>query len=135
MLLEKKRDGWLARLRNVFRKKAPAGAEPDDLAWNPRCDVVEDGDAYRVTADVRGVDPDDLHVTAVGHRLQMSGQREIERERTSGAVHAFERHRGFFARWFTLPDDADVDHATGQLSGGVVTVVIPKLAKAIPHAT
>lgn len=99
----------------------------DRAEFNPRFEVTEDKDAYIFKADVPGVKKEDLEINITGHRLQISGKRDAEKETKSETVYTYEREYGSFVRSFTLPDGADLDHATSELKDGVLTLVIPKL--------
>jgi HSP20 family protein len=114
-----------------FREYAKLPAE-----WNPSFDVTENKDAYMFKADLPGVKLEDLEITATGNRLQIVGKRDTSHETKTDTVYAFERQYGTFTRAFTLPDGADLGHATSELKDGVLTLVIPKTvaatAKKIP---
>ena len=111
----------------------------DRTEFNPSFDVTEEKDAFVFKADVPGVKKEDLEISTTGHRLQVSGKREAEKETRSDTVYTYEREFGSFLRSFTLPDGADLEHARSELKDGVLTLVIPKLAgaqaKKIPIST
>lgn len=115
-----------------FREMAPMfpSGVLEQLEWNPSFDVTETKDAFVFKADVPGVRKDDLEITTTGNRIQISGKRESEHERKTDTVYTYERQYGSFARSFTLPEGADVDHAKTELRDGVLTLVVPKLAQA-----
>lgn len=123
-----------------FREMAPMFPSTfERLEWNPSFDVTETKDAYVFKADVPGVKMEDLEITTTGNRLQISGKRESEEEKQTDTVYTYERQCGSFARVFTLPSGADIEHAKSDLKDGVLTLVVPKLAEAqskkIPIAT
>lgn len=105
-----------------FREMAPmfpsAFERPE---WSASCDVTETKDAYLFKADVPGVEQEDLEITTSGNRVQISGKRET--------AYTYERQNGSFRRGFTLPNDADIEHAKSDLQDGVLTLVIPKLVE------
>jgi len=109
-----------------FREMAPSFAAFDRSAFNPNFDVTETKDAYVFKADVPGVKLEDIQITATGNRLQIAGKRDTEQETKNDTVYTYERQYGSFARSFTLPDGADVDHAKSELKEGVLTLAIPK---------
>jgi HSP20 family protein len=117
-----------------FREMAPfAGYYPREksfTAWYPSFDVTENKDAYMFKADVPGVKKEDLEITTTGNRLQVWGKRDVSSETTTDTVYTYERQSGSFTRAFTLPDGADLAHATSELKDGVLTLVIPKTAAA-----
>ncbi len=94
--------------------------------WNPRFDVTETDDAYVFEADVPGIQEEDLEISATGNRIDISGERDLDHEAADKTFHACERQTGMFARSFTLPDDADLEHAASTLEHGVLTLVVPK---------
>lgn len=125
-----------------FREMAPmfpSFPAFEQLAWNPSFDVTENKDSYLFKADVPGVKKEDLEISTTGNRLQISGKRDTETEKTTDTIYTYERQYGSFMRSFTLPDGADLQHAKSDLKDGVLTLVIPKLAgsqtKKIPIST
>ncbi len=124
-----------------FREMAPfmpSFAPFERMEWTPSFDVTENKDAYVFKADVPGVKKEDLEITTSGNRLQITGKRDTEHEEKTATVYTYERQYGSFARSFTLPDGADLEHAKSELKDGVLTLVIPKhpgaQAKKIPIA-
>ena len=123
-----------------FREMAPMfPAALEGLEWNPSFDVTETKDGFVFKADVPGVKKEDLEITTMGNRIQISGKRESEQEHKTDTVYAYERQYGSFTRSFTLPNGTDVEHAKSDLKDGVLTLVVPKLAaaqsKKIPIST
>jgi HSP20 family protein len=119
-----------------FREMAPfAGFAPFreysyPMEWYPSFDVTENKDGFVFKADVPGVRKEDLEVTVTGNRLQISGKRDASHESKTDTVFTYERHYGSFTRAFTLPDGADLTHATSEYKDGVLTLVVPKTAEA-----
>src|ERR1041384_7090595 len=75
------------------------GVERGERAWYPELEVRETEDEYVVTADVPGLTPDDLDVTATGNRLQIAGKSGQEEEESGGGDRARQpRLREFLAR-------------------------------------
>lgn len=62
-------------------------------------------------------------VPVPGHEdgVQISGERDAEKETRSETVYTYKREYGSFVRSFTLPDGADLDHAKSELKDGVLT--------------
>ncbi|MBS1123035.1 MAG: heat-shock protein Hsp20 [Deltaproteobacteria bacterium] len=122
-----------------FREMAPIFPAIPVVTFNPSFDVTENKDAYVFKADVPGVKKEDLEITTSGNRVQISGKRDTEQETKTDTVYTYERQSGSFARAFTLPEGADLDHAKSELKEGVLTLVVPKQpgkqAKKIPIAT
>ena len=58
--------------------------------------------------------------------LQISGQRNVEREDKNDTWHRVERSRGQFMRRFRLPENAKMNEIKAAMENGVLTVTIPK---------
>jgi HSP20 family protein len=99
---------------------------PGPAGWQPPVDLYETAEAYVLTAEIPGVDRDDIDIQAGDGRLVLSGMRQ-ERPVACEQFHRLERGHGSFQRTFQLP--LPVDHAavTADLKDGVLTVRIPKL--------
>ncbi len=82
-------------------------------------DYTEDGH-YVVRAEIAGVEPEDLEVTAgVGH-LTISAQRSS----TVEDKHRSEFRYGSFSRTIELPASADSDDVTADYAKGILTVKV-----------
>lgn len=109
----------------------PAGRASSMLGgtdWNPRVDIVESDDSYRIQADIPGVSKDDLKVAVQDGVLTIQGERKQEQEEENKRFHRVERFYGSFTRSFTLPEDADVNALKASASEGQLTVTIPRKA-------
>lgn len=104
-----------------------------DLRWGPpagehplRFDVKETPQAYVFTADLPGVDDDDVELTLAGDRMTVAARRERPAERPGEAWLARERRWGRFSRTLTLPVDADPGKVQAGLQDGVLRITVPK---------
>lgn len=109
----------------------PLNTAPGALGWSPATDIEETDDAYLVEADLPGVKREDLSVELRESELVISGELK-ERERT-GVLRRRSRRTGRFEYRVTLPGDADADKVEATLRDGVLTVRVPKTAKAQPR--
>lgn len=100
--------------------------------WIPAIDIKEEEKQFVIHADVPGVDPKDIEVTAENGILTIKGQREQANKDESENYSRMERVRGCFIRRFTLPDAADTDNIYAKTKDGVLNIVIPKGEKAQP---
>jgi HSP20 family protein len=107
-----------------FRSMAPFNR--GERGWAPDFEVRETKDSFVFKADLPGTNKDDLDISIVGNRLQVSGKREEEEETREDTYYAYERSYGTFTRTFTLPDAADTEHISSNLKDGVLTLVVPK---------
>ena len=119
------------RLFEDFWGTAPVatGAEPP-LVLSPRVDFAETADAYRISAEMPGLEEDELELAVADGVLALKGERKTEAERKDERYHVRERSYGSFQRSFRLPPTADTGKISARFENGVLTVVVPKLPEA-----
>jgi HSP20 family protein len=104
--------------------------------WVPAIDIHEYTDRFELYVDVPGVDPNSVELTLEEGVLTLSGER-IQKSSANGEgepqYRRTERSQGRFYRRFVLPDTVDSDRVNATGKDGVLTVTIPKQAKAMPR--
>src|SRR5277367_6836677 len=68
------------------------------VAWIPSVDVHEEAERYVVRADLPGVSPDDIEITAEAGVLTLKGERKASAQKTEGSYQRVERVAGNFVR-------------------------------------
>ena len=96
----------------------------------PAVDVSEDDKAYRITAELPGLDEKGIEVSMSGDRLVLKGEKRQEKEEKDKNHYLSERSYGSFERSFRLPDGIDQDKVAAIFAKGVLTVTLPKTAEA-----
>jgi HSP20 family protein len=94
--------------------------------FEPRIDVVDDDDALRVTAEVPGMERQDLEILAENKALLLSGEKKLESKSNEKGCYRTERAFGRFQRAIPLPEGIDLDHAEASFDKGLLTIRIPK---------
>jgi HSP20 family protein len=121
------------RISSLFGREPLGNGDKEIMKvtdWSPSVDVTEDEKEYLITADAPGVKREDLKVTVQNGTLTISGERKSEKEEKGKKFHKVERSHGSFARSFSLPEDAEDEKLSAQFKDGVLTVHLPKAAKA-----
>lgn len=95
-------------------------------AFHPRIDVVDDGDALRVTAELPGMDRHDVEILMEDDALVLRGEKKLESRTEEKGCYRVERAFGSFQRMIPLPADIDADRAEAKFDKGILTVRIPK---------
>jgi len=102
------------------------------LAWAPALDISERKDAYLVTVELPGVEPDDLEITLEDGLLTIQGERHSTQESSEQQFHRVERRYGAFRRAITLPAQVLADTIEATVDNGVLQIVVPKMEEAKP---
>ena len=96
----------------------------------PPVDISENGTAFKMTAELPGMEEKDISVTLTGDTLLLKGEKKQEKETEEANYHLSERSWGSFERSFALPEYVDRDKITAEFAKGVLTVTLPKTEQA-----
>jgi HSP20 family protein len=121
----------LNRLRRDLDQSFDTAAR--DASWTPAVDIHEEPKQFVVRADLPGVKPADIEITAEKGVLSLRGARNFEQQNDEGHYSRVERVSGKFVRTFTLPDNVQTDAIKAQFKDGVLELTIPKVAKVEPR--
>ncbi len=95
--------------------------------------VYEEGDNLVVEAQMPGVRPEDVEITAEGGMLTIRGHTKAEQERKDRNYLIREHREGIFVRSLRLPETVDADRAQASFDNGVLRLTFPKSAQAKPR--
>ena len=107
-------------------------AEPSH--WAPSVDIREGEEQFELVADIPGIKPEDVEVTVDRNVLAIKGERRYGHSDSQKGYQRMERASGAFYRRFTLPDSIDADRVAARGEHGVLTITLPKKAKAQPES-
>jgi HSP20 family protein len=110
--------------RRMRRMLEDFGVAPAPL---PAADLYETKDELVVELDVPGFEEKELGLEVTDHTLTVKGERTKETEEKDKTFYLRERLEKHFARTFTLPPEADVEHIEAKFRTGVLEVHVPKI--------
>ena len=100
-------------------------------AFHPNIDVTETDKEIRVSAELPGMDNKDINVSLTKESLTITGEKKEEKEEKKKDYYRMERSYGSFSRTIPMPVEIDTDKAKALFKKGVLTITLPKTAKAI----
>ena len=103
-----------------------------DGAWMPAVDVYEEGDSFRIHADLPGLKRDEIDITIDGKTLTISGEKKRESETKEDGYYRAERFYGRFSRSIDLPSSVDTSKIEAKYKDGVLEVTLSKSEEARP---
>ncbi|PQM32799.1 18.5 kDa class I heat shock protein [Prunus yedoensis var. nudiflora] len=105
----------------------PEFSRENSAFLNTRIDWKETPEAHLFKADLPGLKKEEVKVEVEDDRvLQISGERNVEKEDKNDKWHRVERSSGKFLRRFQLPENAKVDEIKAAMENGVLSVTVPK---------
>ncbi len=96
----------------------------------PAVDVTEDDKAYKIAAELPGLEEKDVEVSVTGDVLTLKGEKRQEKEEKNKNWYVSERTYGAFQRAFELPQGVDRGKIAAEFAKGVLTVTLPKSPEA-----
>jgi HSP20 family protein len=105
----------------------PFGGDEMWDQFQPRIDVVDGEKSIEVTAELPGLDEDEIELTLSQNTLQISGEKKAESEDKGKNYYRMERSYGAFRRVIEMPSAVDADKVKATFKKGVLTVVLPKI--------
>jgi HSP20 family molecular chaperone IbpA len=108
---------------------APARPEP---ALLPPVDIVEDANGITVTADMPGVEPDDLVIRVEGRNLTLEAPLRLGEADSISLVYS-EVRAGRYRRSFELSGELDTGAIQADFKDGVLKLHLPKMERAKPR--
>jgi HSP20 family protein len=117
-----------------FARPSFSNIESTELSLNPKVDIVEDKKAYKLSAELPGLELDNINLDLSDGILTLSGEKKTEKEEDKeGNYHMMERSYGYFKRSFSLPPSVEEDKIQAEFKKGVLSITMPKSAKAQQH--
>lgn len=92
----------------------------------PSIDISETDDEFQISAELPGMEKEDITVNLENNRLFISGERTLEKEDKGKKYHRVETKYGSFERSFQLPDNVDEDSISATYDNGLLNITIQK---------
>ena len=111
-----------------FRMPTIELARPTGMV-EARFEVAESDQAMEVTAELPGLDADEIEVTLSEGVLTVKGEKRDSREQKGKDYYVSERRYGSFSRSFQVPESVDEDKISAKFENGVLSICLPKHGK------
>lgn len=93
-------------------------------------DMYQTKDNVIIKSTIAGVRPDDIDITVANDMVTIQGTRKREEKISDDDYFYQECYWGGFSRSVIVPVDIDSEHIEADLKDGILTVIVPKAAKA-----
>jgi len=99
--------------------------------FSPTVDITESDKAFRVSAELPGMEDKDIDVLLNKESITIKGEKKEEKEDKGKDYYHVERSYGSFSRTIPLPAEVDTDKVKAEFKKGLLTVTLPKTVQAI----
>jgi len=98
------------------------------LARAPLIDLVDEGDRFRIVAEIPGVDKEDLDVRIFEDSVVIRAEKKLGKEEKGKNYYVRERGYTSYYRSIALPEPVVPEKAAASYRNGVLEIVVPKKA-------
>lgn len=92
----------------------------------PALNVWGNADSVVVTAELPGLQVEDLDLSVVNNQLTIKGERKSDKPADDAVCHRCERGTGSFVRSVRLPFAVENDKVAAAYENGVLTITLPR---------
>ena len=114
------------RLFNINEDENKTG-----VAWQPRINVIDLEDKYEISAELPGMNRDDVKIELNNNILILSGEKKEDHEIKDRSFYRRERSYGRFQRSFRLSPEVEADNIEAKFDSGILTLSLPKSEKTV----
>ena len=112
--------------REMNRLFAGTPARSGTAPSYPAMNVWANEDGAIVTAELPGIDPEEIDISVTGDTLTLTGRREAEELGEDEIYHRRERIHGRFTRTFQLPFNVETQDVDAVYQKGVLQITLPR---------
>jgi len=94
--------------------------------WQPRIDILEEETGFRITADLPGIDAENIEIRVSGSRILIEGRRLPEKDHKEEKLLVCERPRGIFCREIDFFERLSETDIQTDYEAGVLTIFVKK---------
>jgi HSP20 family protein len=90
------------------------------------CDLADRGDRFILTADLPGMEKDEVAINILNNEIEISAEHKESKEEKEKEFIRKERSHVRYYRSLTLPDEIVRSKITAKMNNGILTVELPK---------
>lgn len=124
--IHRRKNDSLEGLRREFYSLLDYNPFQEVSLHNVRVDMHEDKNGVTISAELPGVEDEDISVSLYHDMLSIKGEKKSKKEEKSENHYMSERSFGSFTRSLRLPYDAEANKVEAEFDNGVLTIRIPR---------
>ncbi len=97
----------------------------------PALEFKDKGGEYELTAEIPGMEPNEIELKVSDGILRLSGEKKVQQEESKEGYLFTERRYGQFERAVELPKGIDHSKISASAKNGVLAIHLPKSAEAV----
>ncbi len=94
--------------------------------FTPSIDISETDNQFLISAELPGMQKENININLENGRLTISGERSFKKEEEGKKFHRVETRYGSFNRSFQLPDNVDEESIEASYEDGLLNISVDK---------
>jgi HSP20 family protein len=127
---EEEEQGQVAASEPTSQSDKPQEEWLADYEGQLNIDMYQTKDNVIIKSTIAGVRPEDIDITVANDMISIKGSRKKEEHVSQDDYFYQECYWGNFSRSVIVPVDIDPENIEADLKDGILTVIVPKAAKA-----
>ena len=124
-----RRESFDKTVNNLFNSLFDQNINSTTVNKNwPRIDIEENNDSFLITAELPGINKEDVKIEVDNNILTISGEKTKEEDDSRTLIRK-ETQSGEFSRAFSLPEAANTEEISASFKNGILTLTVPKAEK------
>jgi HSP20 family protein len=99
----------------------------DLCTFQPSIDMADDGQTIKITAELPGLEMDEIELCVKQDCLSIEGNKKDAIETNKMDMYCMERSFGNFKRVIKLPQGIDIENVSATYRNGILSVILPRL--------
>jgi len=125
---------WWPFSRRQYRPLSLIIRDDEPIFRTPLANISESEKSFEISAELPGLEKDDIELTIQDGMLEIKGERKEEKkEEKEGQLVRREYHSSSYYRAFNLPEHIDESKIEANLEKGILKVNIPKVEPPKPE--
>ena len=112
---------------NLFNHTSKEQMRQNRYQCAPSTNIIEKNDGFELHMAVPGIQKKDVKINIEKNRLNITSEKEAEKEAEGVKFTRREFVSGTFRRSFTLPDTIDTEKIKADFKNGILKVSLPKM--------
>ncbi len=98
----------------------------NEMIRMPAMDLRDKGEYFLLTAEIPGINKDDMEITLTDERIEIKAELTLENKDENDCYICQERRSSSFHRMFEFPEHINAENAEAKLENGILEVILPK---------
>lgn len=128
--MQKQMENLYENVRGLWPHGTSYFSSPFKMMISPRINIMENGSHYTVSAELPGVDKDDININVENDILSIAAEKKYDKTEEAESFYHVEHGYGLVKRSIKIPEHIDKESIEAEYNNGLLIIKIAKLDNA-----